>query len=133
MKFHCCLMVLVAGLGMSAPAHAAEPGCEWWRSLWQPLSQPHACCPNDYCPKPAPPAPYPVCNCGPKDYCPKPAPNVCPLKYTGLDDYCTKVYPPSPSPCYPPWYTCGFREACTPPPSGAYPTTSPYCPQLPGH
>jgi hypothetical protein len=115
MRSYCFPIVLVVGLGLSAQAGAAEPGCEWWRVFWQPMKEPSWCCPNDYTPKPPPPVPCPVGKCGPNDYCPKPMPKVCPLTYKGIDDYCRNPCPNSPGQEYPPWYICGLSDVGNPP------------------
>jgi len=108
------LVILLASLGLCHEARAAEPACDWWQSLWHPLSRPQPCCPDDYCPKPLPCAPPVSCR-GPNDYCPKPLPTTCPAKCFGPDDYCPKKCPIFLPPCYPPWYTCGPAQGCRQP------------------
>jgi len=106
------LTPLVATFALCRGVRAAEPCCHWWQTLCHPLSQPRPCCPDDYCLKPLPHAPCPVCNRGPDDYCSKPLAISHPLKYASVDDYCPKKCPILLPPCYPPWYTCGALPGC---------------------
>lgn len=80
-------------------------------------------CPDDYCRKPLPKCPSPVCSCQPDDYCRKPLPK-CPPPVCSCqpDDYCRKPLPKCPDCCAPPWYVCGPTHA---PSAPASPSTLP--------
>jgi hypothetical protein len=114
MRFVSFIGLLVASLSISHCARGTEPDRHWWWP-WRSPHPPCPCCPDDYCPKPMPLVPCPVHCAGPDDYCYKPLPSTCPVKCGGPDDYCRKPLPMPPSPCSPPWYTCGPAPTCAPP------------------
>lgn len=99
-------MALLASLAFGGVTFGGTPD-GWWQSICHPLMQPRPCCPDDYCLKPLPRDPCPVCQKGPNDYCPKPLAISLPLKYKGVNDYCPKCCPILLPSCYPPWYICG--------------------------
>jgi hypothetical protein len=103
--------LLLLGLCLGGQAQGAEPGDgSWWQPLsWARVCRPCPCpaCPDDYCPKSAPPCPPRVCSHAPDDYCPKPLPCVTGVKCGGPDDYCPKPWRFCLPRCAPPWYTCG--------------------------
>jgi hypothetical protein len=94
-------------LGTCLMAAAAQPSGGWWLCPGISLGRPCLMCPDNYCCKPLPAPPCPVCCFGCNDYCCKPLPCVAPVCCFGCDDYCCKPLPII-SPCYtPPGATCG--------------------------
>ena len=71
-------------------------------------------CPDDYCHKPLPKCPMPICFGLCDDYQCKPLPKCpCIPTYLGCDDYRCKPLPKCPSLCFPLWYTCGSCQTGT--------------------
>jgi hypothetical protein len=109
MRGYLVFLLLAPSLSLGDTAQSAEPACRCWPWTWS-WKSPHPqcpCCPNDYCPKKAPPCPSWVESHAPDDYCPKTLPHVSGVKCLGEDEYCSKPCPICLPPCPPPWYTCG--------------------------
>lgn len=104
--------ILVAAAGLlltllAARAFAAEPRPAVVVPVHSPCCLPCLICPDDYCPKPWPCFPAPVCCRLCDDYCGKPLPcRPCPVFGCQCDDYCRKPLPCLPGPHWSRWLTC---------------------------